>query len=498
MTRRRTFVRGLTAIPLSLLAPLTAFSSGRNTAPNSDRISDNGEPETDDSCDVLVIGGGGAGLSAAAAAAEKGAHVILLEKQAAVGGNTRFSGGFFAAVDPARQRRQGITDSLERFRNQIIENGGGRSDPVLAGILARGASEMLAYLEHKGMRFQDEVIEIYGAHWPRCHCPLLPNGEGYIRTMLGVAMEHGADIRVSSPVRRLLINTDGRVIGAEYRHSGGLRRVFARRGVVLASGGFGANRTFVEKVAPRLAGLTHNNTPGSTGEMLTEAARIGAELIDLAEIQCLPGCPPNRTHRVRLHNDVSRFIFVDQQGRRFIREDGRRDVLRDAVLGLPGSIAYSIVDDMGLRSYDILMQKEAVLGVETGDAWRADSVEELALAMGLDPAVLRRTVDTYNEGVRSGRDPFGKAPSELRHEIKTPPFWGCYAAMTVHYTMGGVRISPTAEVLNTRGDPIPGLWAAGEVTGGIHGVNRMGANGVNDALVFGRIAGQNAARHPAL
>ena len=411
-------------------------------------------------CDVIVVGGGGAGLSAAAAAAEAGLRVVLLEKQPAVGGNTLRSGGFFAAVDPKRQSLLGISDSIDKFRDQILENGSGRSDPELAAVLAEGAGDMLAYLEAGGMRFKDDIIEIYGAHWARCHLPTLPNGEGYVRTLLSLAKKHGAEIVTGAKAVRLLQDGSGRVSGVAYRRNGVELLCRASRGVILASGGFGANPEMIGRFAPRLAGLTTDNTVGSTGEMLLEAERLGAELIDMNEVQCLPGRPPGGRRRVRLHNDVSRFIFVDRQGRRFVREDARRDVFRDAVLALSEKTAFSVVDDWGLRSYDILVQKETVLGVETGDAWR---------------------------------DPLGKSPDELRHKLVKPPFWACYAAMTVHYTMGGVRINARAEVLDGRGRPIPGLWAAGEVTGGIHGRNRMGANGINDALVFGRIAGRRAA-----
>lgn len=444
-------------------------------------------------CDVIVVGGGGAGLSAAAAAAEAGLRVVLLEKQPAVGGNTLRSGGFFAAVDPKRQSLLGISDSIDKFRDQILENGSGRSDPELAAVLAEGAGDMLAYLEAGGMRFKDDIIEIYGAHWARCHLPTLPNGEGYVRTLLSLAKKHGAEIVTGAKAVRLLQDGSGRVSGVAYRRNGVELLCRASRGVILASGGFGANPEMIGRFAPRLAGLTTDNTVGSTGEMLLEAERLGAELIDMHEVQCLPGRPPGGRRRVRLHNDVSRFIFVDRQGRRFVREDARRDVIRDAVLALSEKTAFSVVDDRGLRSYDILVQKETVLGVETGDAWRGDSVAELALAMGIEPRVLVKTVDDYNRAVEAGRDPLGKSPDELRHKLVKPPFWACYAAMTVHYTMGGVRINARAEVLDGRGRPIPGLWAAGEVTGGIHGRNRMGANGINDALVFGRIAGRRAA-----
>lgn len=442
--------------------------------------------------DVVVIGSGTAGLSAAAAASESGLRVLVLEKQGTVGGNTLHSGGFYAAIDPARQKRQGIKDSPELFEQQILENGGGKSDPKLVRLLVAGASDMLAYLEANGMRFKDRIIEIYGAHWPRCHLPVLPNGEGYIRTMLNIAMKNGAVIRTGMRATDLSTAKDGRIqVLVQSRREEIL--LTPRIGVILATGGFGANQALISRFAPRLAGLTNDNTPGSTGEILVAARKLGALLVDLEEVQCLPGRPPGGQRRVRLHNDVSRFIFVDHEGRRFVREDERRDVLRDKVLALPDKTAFSIVDDEGLRSYDILVQKETVLGVETGDAWRGDTVEELANAMRLPPKTLQETVEAYNRSVRSKIDPLGKNPRELRHEIKTPPFWGCYAAMTVHYTMGGVRISPKAQVLREDGTLIPGLWAAGEVTGGIHGVNRMGANGVNDALVFGRIAGLSAA-----
>ena len=443
--------------------------------------------------DVVVIGGGAAGLTAAVSAAEEGASVLLLEKQADVGGNTRISGGFFAAVDPERQSRQGIEDSVEKFYGQMMESGGPRTNPDLARILVNEAGDALRWLEGYGMRFQDEVIEIYGAHWPRCHIPLMPAGEGYIYTLSSAASRLGVAVKVRARAERLERTADG-AVRVRVAEPGGVRTYGARRGVVIASGGFGANRKMIARFAPNLADLTNDNTPGSTGEMLLEAERHGAALVNMDSVQCLPGCPPGRKLRIVLHSDVSRFILVNSEGRRFIREDGRRDVLRDAVLALPERYAYSIVDDEGFRSYNILMRRNAVVGVETGDAWRADTPEELARAMGLPPETLRKTIDDYNEGVRRKRDAFGKSSAELLHEIRKPPFWACFAGMTIHYTMGGLATDAKAQVLSDSGEPLLGLFAAGEATGGVHGINRMGANGINDAVVFGRIAGRNAAR----
>ena len=440
-----------------------------------------------------MIGGGAAGLAAAVSAAEEGASVLLLEKQADVGGNTRISGGFFAAVDPERQNRQGIEDSVEKFYAQMMESGGPRTNPDLARVLVNEAGNALHWLEGYGMRFQDEVIEIYGAHWPRCHIPLMPAGEGYIYTLSSAASRLGVAVKVRARAERLERTADG-AVRVRVAEPGGVHSYTARRGVVIASGGFGANRAMIARFAPNLADLTNDNTPGSTGEMLLEAERHGAALVNMDSVQCLPGCPPGRKLRIVLHSDVSRFILVNSQGRRFIREDGRRDVLRDAVLALPERYAYSIVDDEGFRSYNIVMRRNAVVGVETGDAWRGDTPEELARAMGLPPEALRKTIDDYNEGVRRKRDAFGKSSAELLHEIRKPPFWACFAGMTIHYTMGGLATDAKAQVLSESGEPVPGLFAAGEATGGVHGINRMGANGINDAVVFGRIAGRNAAR----
>lgn len=478
MSSRRTYLTALGAVGVLSGLPISSLARSPDT----------------ETYDVIIIGSGAAGCSAALAAAELGARVLVLEKQAIVGGNTRVSGGFYAAVNPEFQKALGIEDSFELFEQQILENGGGRSDPQLARILAYGATDMLTYLKSLGVRFKDEIIEIYGAHWRRCHKPAMPNGEGYINTLHAAALRLEAKFLTQAAATRL-IKESGRVVGVEFRHGSALKKAYARCAVVCASGGFGANAKMVEQYFPALSELSHDNTPGSTGEVLLMAQEAGAQLIDMDLIQCLPGCPPNRTHRVRLHNDVSRFIFVDSEGSRFIREDDRRDVLRDKILALPNRTAFSIVDADGLRSYDILMQKEAVLGVETGDAWCADTIESLARAMGLPPERLKQTVDEYNAGVRRGVDVFGKEPSKLRHEIKTAPFWGCYAAMAVHYTMGGIRINEHAQALDAQGQVIPGLYAAGEASGGVHGRNRMGANGINDALVFGRIAGRHAVQN---
>lgn len=442
--------------------------------------------------DVIVVGAGAAGLAAAVSAAQHGAQVLLLEKMPDIGGDTLISGGFFGAVDPKRQKAQGIDDSEELFFEQTFRNGDEKADPRLVQVLVKEAGRSLVWLESMGMRFQPTVIEIYGAHWPRCHKPILPAGSGYIQTLSAEAIQKGVDIRTSVKVANLELERD-RVVGVAAEIEGKTCFYRARKGVVIATGGFGQNRELVEASDPLLRGLTSTSAPGATGEVMLAAAQAGVVLRDMQYIQCMPGCPAGRRHRVRLHNDVARFILVDEHGNRFVREDERRDVLCRKVLALPRKYAYSIVDSDGLDSYNILVQKEAWQGIETGDAWKADTLEELASKIEVPAEALIASVKTYNQAVDDKNDVLGKSPRELRFKIQTPPFWACYAGMSVHYTMGGLTINEKAQCLNTENQPIAGLWAAGEVTGGVHGANRLGANGLADAVSFGRIAGREAA-----
>lgn len=443
--------------------------------------------------DVVVAGGGGAGLAAAVRAAELGARVVLLEKEASLGGNTLIASGYYAAVDPERQEAQGILDSEEAFRRQLADNAGPSADPAKIERFVREALPTLRWLEEKGVRFEDHLYEVSGSLARRNHKPLLPNGEGYIRQLAAAAERLGVTIERQTAVETLETDETGRAVDLTAVSPRGRVRFRADRGIVIATGGFGANPEMVAHFAPRFAGLTNDNAAGATGEMTMAAAKAGVALVDMGEIQCQPGCPPGRTHRVRLHNDVTRFILIDKTGQRFVSEDAPRDVVRDAVLKAPGATAFALVDDDGLRSYNRLIQKEAVMGVESGDAWVADTLEELAGQIGVDPSELLATVRKYNVGIRIGIDSWGKDVTDARLIVE-PPFWACTAAMTVHATMGGFHTTPEAEVLRTDGGRFEGLYAAGEAAGGLHGRNQLGGCGLADAFVFGKIAGENAAR----
>ena len=443
--------------------------------------------------DVVVIGGGGAGLSAAVSAAELGASVLLLEKLPSVGGNTALSTGFYSAVNPELSARFGIRDNLQDYVDQMLLSGRGQNDPALVWQLARNALPTLQWISSYGLKLQDALMSSQGSGGFRDHRPIRSNGRSYVDTLLAAAMKLGVDVRTSHPVTQILRSkVGGNVDTIEVRQGKDITRFKAQKGIVIASGGFGANLKLVAQYAPRLAGLNSHNSEGNTGEMMFAAQAVGACLKDMGSIQCLPGSPPGRRRRVRLHTDQAWFILINQQGSRFVREDALRFDLQEAILDLPGRLAYTLVDDVGMRAQDILIQKETVLGVESGDAWRTESLSEMAQCFGVDGQSLIQTVAEYNLAVRTGRDKLGRLPMYMQHPIIKPPFWGCYAGLSVHTTMGGIVIDCEARCLDSQDRPIAHLFAAGETTAGVHGRNRLGGHGLPDAMVFGRIAGRNA------
>jgi len=434
------------------------------------------EPKEGIQADVIVVGGGAGGLSAALTAAERGLKVCLIEKQPMLGGDTLRSGGFFNAVDPEGQAKLGIEDSVELFESQILESGRGFNSPDVVRVYAKGCTESLQWLKQHGLKFSDEIVEIYGSVWPRAHRPLSAAGTGYIRTLSEKAYERGVDILLNSSVIALVRNSaDTRVAGVYFVQNGHSYLCKSRFGVVLAPGGFGANSKMVGKYVPPYENLAYDSHPGATGECLFLAENIGAQLVNMGFIECVPGTNPEISYPVRLDYDPSRVLIVNDQGLRFTDETGiRSQIAHDFFYKNKGN-CFSIADAEAVAAIEPLRQKNLYRGLYANAVWRAPTIAELAKKIGVP-------VENLIQEAGSERG---------RRILKTAPFWASRVYFRRHVTLGGIKINPQALCLDKEDKPIFGLWAAGQVIGNVHGFNRLGGNGINCAVTFGRIAGQN-------
>ena len=453
--------------------------------------------------DVIIVGGGGAGLAAAVSASDEGASVILIEKTGFLGGNSIVSGGIYNAPDPELQEPLGIEDSVDFYIQQTWEGGDKVANLDLVTVLCSNALDGLHWLESMGMEFDGTITQGVGSLYRRTHTAVMPNGTGYIKTFEdNLSAKDNVTIIMETAGKSLITDDNGAVVGVIAEAKDGHKvTLHASKGVVLATGGFAGNVEMRVKYCqgekwPNLGeGLITSNMPAITGDGIIMAQEAGADLVDMDQIQLLQVCNPwtGVTSDV-ITGGVDACIYVNQEGNRFVREDGRRDVISAAILAQTGGRMYTIhnytvVDDpdtyrcLGGRTVSSLIEEGRYGFV------KADTLEELAEKINVPYENLKASLDTYNEHVKNG-----DSVDELGRELLTTaleggPWYAYPRAPAAHHTMGGVKINTDAHVIGTSGDLIPGLYAAGEVTGGIHGGNRLGGNAIVDFTVFGRIAG---------
>jgi len=450
--------------------------------------------------DVVVIGAGGAGLAAAVSAHQNGASVLVLEKMPLVGGNTVRSGAAYNAVDPKRQSAQGIEDSIEKHYTQTYEGGDRLGKPEMIRTLVENAYPALRWLESMGMKFKDDIFTVLGSLWPRSHKPEKPLGTGYIETYMNYINQHSSDIEVMLNTRATeLIVENGRVIGVEAENTEGTVTAKASNGVIIATGGFGANinaRNYYNNIWPDLTNIKTTNHPGATGDGMWMAEKIGASLIGMEQIQLLPmGDTETGSLSGNIEQGVENRIFVNKDGNRFVDEGARRDVMTKALFEQKDSYMWVILDKHSYPTGDTKNNFNETIDqlVEEGMAFKAGTLEDLAKQICVDPENLVNSVEIFNKAVEKKiDDPFGR--TLFKDRIDTAPFYAGARVPTVHHTMGGIEINTKAQVLDKKGNIIPGLYAAGEATGGIHGSNRLGGNALPDTVVFGKIAGESAAK----
>lgn len=456
---------------------------------------------TEKQVDVVVIGGGGAGLAAAVSAHQNGASVIILEKMPRVGGNTMISGASYNAVDPKRQEAQGIEDSVDKHFQQTYEGGDKLGNPELIRILVDNAYPTIEWLESMGMEFKDTLHTVLGGLWPRAHAPVEPLGTGFINTYMNYIKENNTEMEVLVNTEATeLIMENNKVIGVKAKSPDGELILKSNNGVIIATGGFAGNvemRDEYNKNWPSLTNLKTTNHPGATGDGLAMAKAIGANLIDMEQIQLLPmGDPNTGSLSGNIEQGVENRIFVNKSGNRFVDEGARRDVMTKALFEQEDSFMWVILDSHSYPTGDVRNHFNESIDelVTEGRAYKADTLEDLAKQIGINPENLVESVNKFNSCVETSKtDEFGRTLYQFK--IDTAPFYAGARVPTVHHTMGGIQINTSAQVLDNNGNVIPGLYAAGEVTGGIHGTNRLGGNALADISVFGKIAGENAAKN---
>jgi len=463
-------------------ADLNAFP-----AKEEEEVAEKGKEELD--TDVVIIGAGGAGMTAAINTAQAGKDVILLEKMPYAGGNTTKATGGMNAAETHYQAEQGIDDSVEQFVEDTMEGGHNINDKDLVTTLAENSAEAIDWLDSIGAPLP-KVSFSGGATNARIHAPEDGSGVGaYLVTSLLKKMDE-LDINVMYDTKATsLISKDGTVTGVK-AESRDTEYTINAKAVILATGGFGNNEDMIVKYRKDLKGTVTTSAPGITGDGIVMAEDVGADLVDIEQIQLHPTVEQKTSMLITESVRGDGAILVNQDGKRFTDELLTRDVVSAAELEQPGSYAYIIFDQ---RLRDGLKAIEKY--VSTGITVQGDTIEELAEKIDVDPATLAETLKNWNQYVADQNDPdFGRTTG-MDHDLSQAPFYAIKIAPGIHHTMGGVHIDTDARVIDKDGNPIPGLFAAGEVVGGVHGGNRLGGNAVADVVVFGKIASESAVEY---
>jgi flavocytochrome c len=458
-----------------------------------------------ETADVVIIGSGFAGLAAAIEAGNAGASVIILEKMKGRGGNSVISDGLVAAAGSALQMEQGIEDAPHDMFDDMLKAGLGLNHPDLVQLLVEKSAATLQWtMDYLGVQYQQKVTQLGGHSRPRSHTTSTQSGSVIIRQMLAKTKALGMAVRSRVYFERFIQDDTGAILGVKIRdgyqfpeaNSGSAKFIKAAKAVVLASGGYASDVAFRSIQDPRLdREIDTTNKPATTAEALIEALRIGAAPVHLSWIQLGPWASPDE----RMYGFGPLFasyiampygIMVDPvTGKRFVNELADRKIRADAILNL-GTPCLGIADAGGVQNSRRKIDKCLKRGVVKS----FEDLTQLAGNYGIPEKALKKTVEEFNEYVLQKEDKaFGKPILEGALPLVETPFYGIRLWPKVHHTMGGIRIDTDAQVIDLDGHPIEGLFAAGEVTGGVHGACRLGSCAIADCLVFGRIAGKNAA-----
>ena len=528
-----------TAIKEAAAAALTA--AGLNPDDYKTAVENNATAEDSTvDADVVVVGAGGAGMTAAITAAAEGKSVVILESQSMVGGNSvRATGGMNAGKTVYQDENEfgesagvektlktaaekyadnetitalaktvseqwaayqanptGYFDSVELMELDTMIGGKGINDPDLVETLCANSADAIDWLDEHGITLHN-VSSFGGASVKRIHRPVNAEGKtvsvgSYMIPLLQENCEKaGVKMMLDTTATEILTDANGAAVGVKATGASGETVTVNAKAVVLASGGFGANLDMVVKYKPELKGFMTTNAPGIQGQGIEMAQAIGAATVDMDQIQIHPTVEANTAALITegLRGDGA--ILINEEGQRFIDEVGTRDVVSAAEIAQTGSYSWLVVDQAMADASSVIQGY-----IKKGYTVTGATYEELGKAMGVDAAAFAETMEKWNGYVEAKNDPdFGR--TSFANPLNTAPYYAVKVTAGVHHTMGGLKINANTEVLNEKGEVIPGLFAAGEVTGGVHGANRLGGNAVADFTVFGRIAGAAASDYAA-
>ncbi len=465
-----------------------AVSRALATSSKEHVIEEGGNPEAPLNYDVVVVGSGGAGLAAAIQASEEGARVVIIEKMPTIGGNTIKASVGMNAAETRYQKLKGITDSKELFYEETLKGGKFKNNPALLREFVELAPEAIDWLTEHDIVLNDITIT-GGMSIDRTHRPADRSAVGgfLISGLVKNINKRNIEVLLETAVAEILFE-NGTVAGVKVVDEYNDSRLLYAKSVIVATGGFSANREMVVKYRPELDGFVTTNHKGATGSGIALLQKIGADTVDMNEIQIHPTVEQTTSYLISESIRGGGAILVSQAGQRFFNEMETRDKVSAQIIALPEKSAWIIFDEQVRQN-----NKAADEYLARGFVNSAPSVAELAVKLNMDQNALKATLDRYNQFViKQSDEDFGRTTA-LRHPLNEGPFYAIRVAPGVHHTMGGVTINTDTAVLDSQKQVINGAWAAGEVVGGIHGANRIGGNAVADIIIFGILAGRNAA-----
>lgn len=477
------------AILLALQDALTQAGCDLSTLPSKPAKENATKEDKTLDTDIVIVGAGGAGMTAAINATEQGKKVILLEMMPYAGGNTTKATGGMNAAETHYQKEQGIDDSVETFIEDTMEGGHQMNNRDLVTEMAENSAEAIDWLDSIGAPLP-KVGFSGGATNARIHAPEDGSGVGaYLVTrFLNKMDELGIEVMYDTKATEL-ISDNGTIVGVK-AESDEYNYTINAKAVILATGGFGNNQDMIVKYRSDLKGTVSTSAPGAMGDGIVMAEKVGADLVDIDQIQLHPTVEQGTSMLITESVRGDGAILVNQEGKRFTNELLTRDVVSAAELEQTGGYAYIIFDQ---RLRDGLKAIEKY--VSTGITVQADTIEGLAEQIDVDPKTLAETLDTWNKAVADQNDAEFGRDTGMENDLSVAPYYAIKIAPGIHHTMGGVKIDTKCQVIDTDGKAIPGLYAAGEVTGGVHGGNRIGGNAVADIVVFGQVASDSAVEY---